>query len=147
MKNTTIVQSRTHFGLVQVLIQTIGTLHPGAIGELPPRALFFDLGGRLRNPHSDPRMRYRTGLDAEVRSHVLSTPGANDVINEIFHSTTAQLYGYAESRGRLVRVMVACRGGRHRSVAIADQVAEYLAAEGIGVEVEHLHVTLPVVQP
>lgn len=39
------------------------------------------------------------------------------------------------------------RGGHHRSVAIAEQVAEYLRAEDdIRVEVEHPHVALPVVE-
>ncbi|MFB7836204.1 hypothetical protein [Streptomyces sp. NPDC056056] len=133
-------------GLVQVVLQSAGTLHPGAI-ELVGDGLFFDIGGRLRNPHHDPQMRYRTGLEPEVRSHVLSTPGANTVINEIMDATRAVLHGYAEPRRRLVKVTVACRGGRHRSVAVAEQVAEYLRAEDdICVEVEHRHVGLPVVE-
>ncbi|MFD4243646.1 hypothetical protein ACFWP3_18920 [Streptomyces sp. NPDC058525] len=133
-------------GLVQVVLQSAGTLHPGAI-ELIGDGLFFDIGGRLRNPHHDPQMRYRTGLEPEVRSHVLSTPGANTVINEIMDATRAVLHGYAEPRRRLVKVTVACRGGRHRSVAVAEQVAEYLRAEDdTCVEVEHRHVGLPVVE-
>ncbi|WP_327309722.1 RNase adapter RapZ (plasmid) [Streptomyces sp. NBC_01298] len=133
-------------GLVQVVLQSAGTLHPGTV-ELIGDGLFFDIGGRLRNPHHDPAMRYRTGLEPEVRSHVLTTPGANRVINEIMDTTRAVLYGYAEPRRRLVKVTVACRGGRHRSVAIAEQVAEYLRAEDdICVEVEHPHVSLPVVE-
>ncbi|MFI5868362.1 hypothetical protein [Streptomyces sp. NPDC051546] len=132
-------------GLVQVVIQTIGTLHDDALA-LAADTLFFDLGGKLRNPHSDPAMRYRTGLDPAVREHVLTTPGANDEINRIMGQTTALLNGYADRRGKLVRVTVACRGGRHRSVAIAEQAAEYLRAEGVGVEVEHRHIHLPVVE-
>ncbi|MFE4304832.1 hypothetical protein ACFRR6_01950 [Streptomyces sp. NPDC056891] len=133
-------------GLVQVVLQSAGTLHPGTIALIGD-GLFFDIGGRLRNPHHDPQMRYRTGLEPEVRSHVLSTPGADTVINEIMDATRAILHGYADPRRRLVKVTVACRGGRHRSVAIAEQVAEYLRAEDdICVEVEHRHVGLPVVE-
>ncbi|MEV6676229.1 RNase adapter RapZ [Streptomyces erythrochromogenes] len=141
--------TRTHIenhGLVQVVLQSVGTLHPGAV-ELVGDGLFFDIGGRLRNPHHDPAMRYRTGLEPQVRAHVLTTPGANQVINEIMAATTALLRGHADPRRRLVKVTVACRGGRHRSVAVAEQVAEYLRAEGdICVEVEHPHVALPVVE-
>ncbi|WP_187645498.1 RNase adapter RapZ [Streptomyces sp. TRM49041] len=61
--------------------------------------------------------------------------------------TTAVLCGYAEPRRRLVKVTVACREGRHRSMAIAEQVAEYLRAEeDICVVVEHPHIGLPVIE-
>ncbi|MGW2485453.1 RapZ C-terminal domain-containing protein [Streptomyces sp. NPDC001571] len=132
-------------GLVQVVIQTIGTLHDDALA-LAADSLYFDLGGKLRNPHHDPAMRYRTGLDPAVREHVLTTPGANREISRIVDSTAALVHGYADPRSRLVRVTVACRGGRHRSVAIAEQAAEYLRAEGIEVEVEHCHINRPVVE-
>lgn len=56
-------------------------------------------------------MRHRAGLELEVRDHVLTTPGANTLINEIMAATTAVLYGYAEPRRRLVKVTVACTGG------------------------------------
>ncbi|MFD9819398.1 RapZ C-terminal domain-containing protein [Streptomyces violascens] len=92
-------------------------------------------------------MRYRTGLDPDVRDHVLTTPGANTEISAIVDSTAALLRGYADSRHKLVHVAVACRGGRHRSVAIAEIAAEYLRAEEeIGVEVEHVHIDRPVIE-
>lgn len=134
-------------GGVRVVIRTIGTLHPDAVSHIEHGALFFDLGNRLRNPHDDPRMRYRTGLDPEVRDHVLTAPGANTEISAIVDSTAALLRGYADSRHQLVHVAVACRGGRHRSVAIAEIAAEYLRAEeDIGVEVEHVHIDRPVIE-
>ena len=129
--------------LVQVLIQTIGTRHPDAI-DLIEDGLYFDLGSRLRNPHDDPTMRYRTGLQEEVRDHVLSTPGAMTTVAHIAESAKSQLYSYANPRQKLVKVTIACRGGRHRSVAVAEQVAEYLRIDDIGVEVEHRHIDQPV---
>lgn len=135
---------RENSGTVQVTIRSIGTLHPGALGRVES-GLYFDLGGKLRNPHHDPRMRYRTGLEHEVRDHVMSTPGAPAQVAQIAESAKAALT-YANPRHRLVHVTVACRGGRHRSVAVAEQVAEALRAEDIGVEVDHDHVHLPVVE-
>ncbi|MCX4816798.1 hypothetical protein OG601_47630 [Streptomyces sp. NBC_01239] len=131
--------------LVQVAIQTIGTLHPDAL-QLVGDGLYFDLGGKLRNPHQDPQMRYRTGLDDEVRDHVLGTPGAMKTVTQIAESAKALLFSYANPRQRLIRVTIACRGGRHRSVAVAEQVAEYLRIDDVGVEVEHRHIGLPVVE-
>ncbi|MFJ6608191.1 RapZ C-terminal domain-containing protein [Streptomyces lydicus] len=130
---------------IQVHIQTIGTLHPGALDEVGD-GLYWNLGNKLRNPHHDPAMRYKTGLDDDVRDHVLSTTGAMALTTRIAESAKALLFSYANPRQKLVRVTIACRGGRHRSVAIAEQVAEYLRIDEVGVEVEHCHIGLPVVE-
>ncbi|MFG2142602.1 hypothetical protein ACGFRG_00125 [Streptomyces sp. NPDC048696] len=37
-----------------------------------------------------------------------------------------------------------CGGGRHRSVAVAEEVAKRLRAAGIGVETEHRHIDRPI---
>lgn len=134
-------------GLVQVVIRTIGTLHNDALTLITAHdGLFFNVGERFRNPHDDPQMRYRTGLDPEVREHVLNTPGVMQEVEQIAESAQAVLRSYADKRRRLVHVTVACRGGRHRSVAIGESVAEYLRADDIAVEVEHHHIGRPVVQ-
>jgi UPF0042 nucleotide-binding protein len=134
--------TQTHSGMVQVLIQSIGTRHPDAL-DLIDDGLYFPLF-HLRNPHDDPALRHRTGLDDDVRDHVLRTPGAMTTVVRIAESAKSLLFSYANARQRLVRVTVACRGGRHRSVAIAEQVAECLRIDAVGVEVEHHHITQPV---
>jgi len=131
-------------GLMQITIQTIGTLHPGALA-LVEDGLYFDLGNQLRNPFDDPAMRDKTGLDREVSDHVLSTPGAMEWIERIAESAKAVLLGYANSRRRLVHVTVACKGGRHRSVALAEAAADYLRLDDIAVQVDHRHIDRPVV--
>jgi RNase adaptor protein for sRNA GlmZ degradation len=45
-----------------------------------------------------------------------------------------------------VDVHVVCGGGRHRSVAVAEEIAVYLRAAGIGCEVEHRHIDRPILQ-
>ena len=130
--------------LAKVVITTIGTLHaPGGPVE---DGLYFDLSDKLRNPADDPAMRYLTGLDPKVRDHVLATPGAMPVVERIAESAKAVLQSYADKRHKLVKVTVACRGGRHRSVAIAEAAAQYLRGDGIGVEVDHQHIDRPVVE-
>ncbi|KJY27427.1 RNase adapter RapZ [Streptomyces sp. NRRL S-495] len=91
-------------------------------------------------------MRELTGLDPAVREHVLTTPGIMPMVERIAASARGVLDAWADPRRKLVHVTVACKGGRHRSVAVAEAAAEYLRGDGIGVEVEHHHVHLPVVQ-
>jgi UPF0042 nucleotide-binding protein len=131
-------------GLTTVLIQSIGARHEGAI-DLLADGLYLDLRKALRNPASDPTMRYRTGLDADVYEHVLETPGAREIIAR----TAVQLQALADEApaGKLVRLTVACQGGRHRSVAVAEAVAQRVwEAWGgeYGVDVEHHHIDHPV---
>ncbi|WP_157864989.1 RNase adapter RapZ [Streptomyces prasinopilosus] len=131
-------------GPVAAVIRSIGFRHEGA-HDLVTDGLYLDLRTALRNPADDPTMRYRTGLDGDVYAHVLATPGAREVIAR----TAVQLRVLADEvpAGRLVRLTVACQGGRHRSVAVAEAVAHeiWTAWEGErGVEVEHHHIDRPV---
>ncbi|WP_345189123.1 RapZ C-terminal domain-containing protein [Streptomyces lavendulae] len=131
-------------GPVAAVIRSIGVRHDGA-HQLVTDGLYLDLRWALRNPADDPALRYATGLDAGVYAHVLATPGARELIVR----TAVQLQALAEEvpAGRLVRLTVACQGGRHRSVAVAEAVARRLwSAWGgeYGVEVEHHHVDHPV---
>jgi UPF0042 nucleotide-binding protein len=131
--------------LVKVVITTIGTLHLQA-RDLVDDGLYFDLSDKLRNPADDQALRYLTGLDPKVRDHVLNTPGAMQMVEQIAESARAVVESYADKRHRVVHVTVACRGGRHRSVAVAEAAAQYLRTGGIGVECDHRHIDLPVVK-
>lgn len=125
-----------------IRIVSYGTLHQ----DPPPGdALLVDLTRLLRNPHADPAMRELTGRDAVVRDHVLATLGATDVVDSVVARVEA-LLTYHQPRGEDVRVHVQCKGGRHRSVAVADAAGAALHARGHQVAVEHRHVDLPVVQ-
>lgn len=125
-----------------VSITTYGVLHNDA-----PRgdALTVDLTRALRNPHHDPAMRYLTGLDKPVREHVLGTEGADEIIRRTVRRVLA-LIELDDEACQPVNLHVYCKGGRHRSVAIAEAVAERLRALRIPVQVTHRHITRPVVQ-
>jgi UPF0042 nucleotide-binding protein len=137
----------THLGgrrLVTAVIRSIGVRHDGA-HALVTDGLYLDLRTALRNPAGDPGMRHLTGLHPRVFHHVLATRGACDLIGR----TSRQLRALADEvpLGRVARLTVACHGGRHRSVAIAEAVARevWAAWEGeYGVDVEHLHIDHPV---
>ncbi|MEW1699379.1 RNase adapter RapZ [Streptomyces sp. NPDC091278] len=131
-------------GPVAAVIRSIGARHEGA-HDLVTDGLCLDLRTALRNPADDPTMRFRTGLDADVYAHVLDTPGAREIIAR----TAVQLRVLADEvpSGRVVRLTVACQGGRHRSVAVAEAVARQVHAawaDGRSVDVEHHHIDHPV---
>lgn len=131
-------------GFVTAVIRSIGLRHHGA-HELLADGLYVDLRRTLRNPADDPTMRHRTGLDADVYDHVLSTPGARDLIN--YTAVQLRLLVDEVPVGRVARLTVACQGGRHRSVAVAEAVGRrvWAAMDGeYGVEIEHHHLDHPV---
>ncbi|MET9954478.1 RNase adapter RapZ [Streptomyces sp. NPDC006339] len=130
-------------GPVAAVIRSIGVLHDGA-HQLVTDGLYLDLRHALRNPADDPALCDRTGLDPEVYDHVLHTPGARELIAR----TSVQLRALADEVpvGRLARLTVACQGGRHRSVAVAEAIARevWAAWDGEdGVDVEHHHIDRP----
>ena len=82
----------------------------------------------LPNPHWIPELAPMTGQDAPVRDYVLSQPGAKrsscDHYAELLHVV---LPGYEREGKRFVTLAVGCTGGKHRSVAIADELAARVA--------------------
>ena len=65
----------------------------------------------LRNPHHDPKLKMLTGLDKPVADYVMESPGVTDIIQKANRLlTTLRPF-----------VSFGCVGGKHRSVAIAEQ--------------------------
>ncbi|CAL9671662.1 RapZ C-terminal domain-containing protein [Streptomyces sp. enrichment culture] len=110
----------------------------------------------LRNPPEDPEVRERmlhsNGLDPEVRRYVMATPGAKELVAQsaekvrilLQRDNLRQWTGGPQQRR--VDVHVVCGGGRHRSVAVAEEIAVHLRAAGIGCEVEHRQINRPILQ-
>ncbi|WP_306324131.1 MULTISPECIES: RNase adapter RapZ [unclassified Streptomyces] len=107
----------------------------------------------LRNPPEDPEIRERmlqkTGLDPEVRHYVMQTPGARELVKRsaekarlLLHQDN--LHQWSGPQAFRVDVHVKCGGGRHRSVAVAEEIAAHLRAAGIGCEVDHRHIDRPI---
>jgi UPF0042 nucleotide-binding protein len=95
----------------------------------------------LPNPHWIPDLAPMTGQDAPVRDYVLSQPGAEEFLTHYAELLKVVLPGYEREGKRFVTLAVGCTGGKHRSVAIADElaarVAGAFAAGGAEVQVVH----------
>lgn len=91
----------------------------------------------LPNPHWIPELRERTGRDPQVSRYVLAQDGAEEVLAGYCGLLQRVLPGYAAEGKRYVTVAMGCTGGKHRSVATAEELASRLRAGGIPVRVEH----------
>ena len=91
----------------------------------------------LPNPYWNPEMRHLTGHDALVRDFVLNHPQTQAFVARWTELLDTVMPGYvAEGKSRL-SVGVGCSGGQHRSVAIAEETANHLLAEGYHVLTSH----------
>ena len=89
--------------------------------------LVFDLR-YLPNPHFVPELRPKTGLDPEVSSFVLATEEAQELLGDLMPLLEHTLPRYAREGKAYLTVAIGCTGGKHRSVAMAEALAERLAA-------------------
>jgi UPF0042 nucleotide-binding protein len=91
----------------------------------------------LPNPYWVPELRPLTGQDAPVRDYVLEQPRAGEFVDTYSTLLAGVLPGFLEQGKRFVTVAIGCTGGKHRSVAISEQVAARLVADGVAVRVVH----------
>ncbi|SDS96268.1 RNase adapter RapZ [Actinopolymorpha singaporensis] len=91
----------------------------------------------LPNPHWQPELRPRTGLDAEVREYVLKQEDALPFLDQYEGLVTLLARGYLREGKRFATIAVGCTGGKHRSVAMAEELGARLRERGIGNLVLH----------
>jgi UPF0042 nucleotide-binding protein len=96
----------------------------------------------LPNPHWEEMLRPLTGHDPAVRDYVLERAVTARFLDRFESLLVEMLPGYqAEGRSYLT-IAVGCTGGRHRSVAVAEELASRLAQHGIAARTAHRDVGL-----
>ncbi|WP_228255173.1 RNase adapter RapZ [Ornithinimicrobium avium] len=94
----------------------------------------------LPNPYWNPEMRPYTGKDAVVREFVLGQELAGSYLDHVEAMLRTATAGYLAEGRRYVTVAVGCTGGKHRSVAIAEDLALRLGdLEDAGVQLTTFH--------
>ncbi|WUD25346.1 RNase adapter RapZ [Lentzea sp. NBC_00516] len=92
----------------------------------------------LPNPFWIPELREQTGLDGEVRNYVLSQEGADEFLDRYHELLRLIGAGYRREGKRYLTLAIGCTGGKHRSVALSEELAARLASEdGMAVKVVH----------
>lgn len=91
----------------------------------------------LPNPFWVPELRPQTGLDAPVAEFVLKQAGAAEFVDGIVALMRPVGQGYVREGRRYVTLALGCTGGKHRSVAVAEQLAGALSSERVDTFVVH----------
>ena len=88
----------------------------------------------LPNPHYDPELRPLTGHDAPVREAVLGSEDCQEFLEKTSELFTFLVPRYAAEGKTYFTIGVGCTGGRHRSVAITEELAKRLRQENTGID-------------
>lgn len=92
----------------------------------------------LPNPFWQPELRAGSGLDGAVRDYVLGQDGAEEFLDAFEAMLRPVLAGYAQENKRHATIAIGCTGGKHRSVALVEELAARLrTASTVAVTVKH----------
>ena len=120
-------------GRLAVTFLTYGFKH----GAPRDADLLFDVRF-LPNPHYESDLRPLTGLDEPVRAYVESSDGIGEFYEHLVPLLDYLLPQYEQEGKAHLTVGVGCTGGRHRSVVIAEHLAElYAERSDLLVDVVH----------
>jgi UPF0042 nucleotide-binding protein len=124
--------SEDHEGQLSVQVQSFGFRNGLPLGA----DLVFDVRF-LDNPHFVEELRPKTGLDADVSDYVLSQPDYKAFLLKLKDLLFFLLPRYSQEGKTSLTIAIGCTGGRHRSVAIAEDLGPYLLGTGCNVQVNH----------
>lgn len=128
---------RAGFGDQAAEAPTLSVMSFGFSRGLPRSAdLVFDMRF-LRNPHWVSELRAGTGLDGPVVEYICGDPAYADAVDRIEDLLVTLLPRYAAGGKPYLTVAIGCTGGRHRSVHVADRIAERLRRAGFSPRIFH----------
>jgi len=94
----------------------------------------------LENPHYVPGLRPLTGLDATVGAYIEADPGFADFFKHLTDLLLPLLPRYDREGKSYLTIAIGCTGGQHRSVYVAERLAQWLRMQGKPVAVTHREV-------
>jgi len=93
----------------------------------------------IPNPHWIPELRPLTGLTSAVSDKVLGSEGVKEFVHNYVRLVNSMMDGYMREGKKYVTIAVGCTGGKHRSVAITEEIAKQLNAIGTDVSAHPTH--------
>ena len=91
----------------------------------------------LPNPHWNPELRTLSGLDQPVMDYLQEQPIVNEMFEDISSILNRWVPRFEDNARVYMTVAIGCTGGQHRSVYMAQRLAEYLSREHSNVLVRH----------
>jgi len=117
-------------GDVKDLAMSVSVISFGFKFGLPLDAdLVFDVRF-LPNPYYITELREKTGLDREVRNFIFSYQQSKDYLEKVEDMLRMSLPYYVDEGKTDLVIAVGCTGGRHRSVALAREIADFVTKLG-----------------
>ena len=131
----------------QILVNGLGVEGSGSLtisitsfgfrNGLPREAdMIFDVRF-LSNPHYDPALRPLDGRDNPIGEFIRRDEGFHRFMERLKSFLEPLLPRYVGEGKSYLTIGVGCTGGRHRSVFVSIQLAEWLRASGHGVTLRH----------
>ena len=107
-----------------LILQSFGYKH-----GVPLDADFvFDVR-HLPNPHWQPDLRARTGMDRDVKEFLSGDDNVNAMYDDIHGFLSKWMPVFAAGHRHYLTVAIGCTGGQHRSVYMVDRLADTLKAD------------------
>lgn len=98
--------------------------------------LMFDVRF-LPNPYWVPELRNLIGTDRRVREHVMSLEDARGFLERLREMLVFLIPRYRQEGKSYVSIGIGCTGGRHRSVALAEELGDWLRGQNHHPAVRH----------
>ena len=98
--------------------------------------LVFDMRF-LPNPFWVPELRAKNGTDREVSGYVMGKQGAREFVDRVVDLMQPMIVGYQDEGRRYITLSVGCTGGKHRSVAVAEVLADMLNGDDVATILVH----------
>lgn len=111
-------------------------------GILRNADLVFDMRF-LRNPHWDKELREQTGMDEAVGAYIAEDPAYEEAVTRIGELVEMLLPRYQAEGKAYTTIAFGCTGGRHRSVHMAERIAQQLRDAGFSPTVSHRDLAFP----
>ncbi len=86
----------------------------------------------IANPHWIPELRPLTGLDAAVSANVLGSANTQEFLERYQALFETMAAGFFNEGRKYLTLAIGCTGGKHRSVAIAEELSKRLNAKAAG---------------
>jgi UPF0042 nucleotide-binding protein len=91
----------------------------------------------LTNPYWVPALRRMNGLDRQVADHVAADPKFAPFFDKVLDMTEMLLPAYSDEGKAHFSIGFGCTGGQHRSVTVAERLAQALAEQSWQVSIRH----------
>lgn len=89
----------------------------------------------IPNPHWNPELRAMNGLDKQVSEAVLSAESVGEFLEKYLSLFNSLGQGYLREGKKYITLAIGCTGGKHRSVAVAEELARRI--NGSAIDAEH----------